>query len=160
SFAGPDPETSWAREKRMRPGLTAEEGGAISSMDSPIPPARRRRFSLLLPVLLFSFAACRIEQTPTRYIDRLETPEEEIQASMEELTDRLLSTAPSLQRRDLGDVLAALAPHPDMAALAPASDTVLTSATQLGLALSQAAEGGGIEMSDLDVEVSPENTVA
>ena len=74
----------------------------------PIPRILLIRFWSLLPLpLLLLVSGCRIEQTPLELIDRLETPEEEMTASVEELTDRLQSTVPSLQRGDIGDVLAA-----------------------------------------------------
>ncbi len=118
-----------------------------------------RRFypALCLPLLLLS--GCRIERTPGPYIDRLDTPEEEIRAATEELIDRLLSTAPSLQRRNLSDVTTALTPHVEVNGIGPAGQ-VISGNAEFIRTLDELTAGNRVGMDDLRVEVDAGNDVA
>ena len=118
-----------------------------------------RRFypALCLPLLLLS--GCKIERTPNAYIDRLDTPEEEVQAATEELVDRLLSTAPALQRGNLNDVTTALSPHTELSGVGPAGEVIAGNA-EFVRTLQELTAGNRVAMNDLRVEVDPGNDVA
>ena len=117
-----------------------------------------RRFWTVLPLLALPLAGCRVEQTPAEYIDVLEIPEDDISASREELTDRLLSTAPALQRRAIDDLLAALTPATGVSGFGPSEP--VTDPTSLGVALTTLAGGNPVQMDDLVVQVGSRNNVA
>lgn len=117
-----------------------------------------RRFWTFFPLLALSLAGCQIEQTPPELIDVLQIPEDEISASREELTDRLLSTGPALQRRAIGDLLAALTPAGEITGFGPTEP--VTDPTSLGYALTTFADGNTVRMDDVVVEVGPRNNVA
>ena len=119
-----------------------------------------RRFWRLLPLFALLLQGCRIEQTPAEYIDVVEIPQDDITASQAELTDRLLSTAPSLQRRNLDDLLAALLPAPDVLGYGVSTEETISDPASLGFALSEPTAGREITMEDLTVEVGPRNNVA
>ena len=102
---------------------------------------------------------CRIERTPDPYIDRLETPQEEVRASAEELIDLLLSTAASLQRGNLGAVAVALAPDADLSGIGPGA-AVITGYPEFLDSLSAMTANRSVDMVDLKVEVEPRNAVA
>lgn len=118
-----------------------------------------RRFypALCLPFLLLS--GCKIERTPGPYIDRLDTPEEEVRASTEELVDRLLSTAPSLQRGNLDDVATALTPHAELNGIGPTGEVMSGNAAFIRT-LDELTAGNQVDMADLRVEVNAGNSVA
>ena len=117
-----------------------------------------RRFWTVLPLLALPLVGCRVEQTPAEYIDVLEIPEDDISASREELRDRLLSTAPALERRAIDDLLAALTPATEITGFGPSEP--VTDPTSLGFALTTLAGGNTVRMDDLVVEVGPRNNVA
>lgn len=119
----------------------------------------RRFYPTLYLLVLLLPGGCRIERTPNEYIDRVETPEEELQAATEELVDRLLSTAPSLQRRSRSDVTAALAPHVELNGIGPAGE-VVSGTDDLIRALEEQTAGNRVAMDDLKVEVDVGNDVA
>lgn len=97
-------------------------------------------------------------QTPEEYIDVLEIPQDEISASRDELTDRLLSTGPALQRRALSELLAALTPVPEVAGFGPRDP--VTDPTTLGHALAPVAAGSSVRVEEVAVDVGPRNNVA
>lgn len=105
-------------------------------------------------------SGCRIEQTPIRYIDQVETPEAVTRASVDELSDRLRSTAPSLQRDNLSDVVAALAPHPEIATIGPTPDSISGTATDLWIALGDLTTGRYVTVEDLEVDIGAGNNLA
>jgi hypothetical protein len=78
---------------------------------SLIPRLNLPRFWLVAASVALAQGACTIEQTPQEYIDHLTTPGAALEASRDELTVRLLSTAPALERRDRSSLLGALAPE-------------------------------------------------
>lgn len=109
--------------------------------------------------LLLLLSGCKIERTPGAYIDRLDTPEEEIQAATEELVDRLLSTAPSLQRRNASDVNTALTPDSELSGIGPMGQ-VVSGGADLIRTLEDLTAGNRVGMDDLRVEVDAGNDVA
>ena len=119
-----------------------------------------RRFCGIVALLAILLAGCRIEQTPAEYIDVLEIPQDDLAASQAELTDRLLSTALSLQRRNLNDLLAALLPAPDVVGYGPGEDQRITDPASLSFTLSEPTAGRMVSIEDLAVEVGPRNHVA
>lgn len=131
-------------------------------MTLPVPRNNLRRFWRLLPLLLLAapLAGCRIEQTPAEYIDVIDIPEDDLSASADELSDRLLSTAPSLERRNLNDLLSALTPAAEVFGFGPGEGELITDPTTLGFSLSQATGGRDVSLAELNVEVGPRNNVA
>lgn len=118
-----------------------------------------RRFLPALCIPLVLLGGCRIERTPSAYIDRLESPEEEIRAATEELLDRLLSTGPSLQRRNLGDVSIALAPHAELSGIGPDAE-IVRGDTELLRLLDETTAGRNVAIEDVRVEIEPGSDVA
>lgn len=128
----------------------------------PVPRNKLRRFCSLLSLLLLtaSLAGCRIEPTPAEYIDVVDIPEDDLSASADELSDRILSTASSLERRNLNDLLSALTPAPEVFGFGVGEGELITDPTTLGYTLSQATGGRDVSLSDLNVEVGPRNNAA
>lgn len=118
-----------------------------------------RRFSAALCLPLLLLTGCRIERTPSPYIDRVGTSEQEVRAASEELVDRLLSTAPSLQRGNLTEVTLALAPRVDITGIGPDAE-VIRGDTAFMRILTEMTAGQRIAMEDLRVDVEPGNDAA
>jgi hypothetical protein len=125
----------------------------------PVPRMILRRFCTLAVAALVVLGGCRIERTPLSYIDHIESPAGERDASREELIDRLLSTATAAQRRDSPALVAALVPLPEapIFGLQEVEDSSAITAISELVALS--AEGP-VSMAPPLVEVGADNDVA
>jgi hypothetical protein len=118
-----------------------------------------RRFFLPLFVTLL-FGACRIEQTPQRFIDHQLTPAEEIAASEAELTSRLNAMIAALQRRNAGEAAGILRPHPDVRAIGPGEGEWLVEPDGIAAALDELAGPGPGAADHIAVTVGPRNNIA
>jgi hypothetical protein len=126
---------------------------------SPIPRSTLPRF-WPLAVLALLQGACTIEQTPQQYIDHLSPPGAELEASRDELTVRLLSTAPALERRDRSSIAGALAPETDVFVLGPRPGLELTTSRAVIDTLVALTAESEVEIGETVVTVSPGNDVA
>ena len=118
-----------------------------------------RRFCKLAAATLVALSACKIERTPESYIDPIDTPAGEIEASREELTDRLIATAAAAQRRDNPALIAALVPLSGAGFFGLEADEDSTSNAPVN-ALVDLFSQGEVAMTEPVVEVGPGNNVA
>jgi hypothetical protein len=110
--------------------------------------------------LVLTQAACTIEETPQEYIDHLTTPAGELEAARDELTVRLLSTGPALERRDRSSVSGALAPVPELFVEGVRPGEVLQTPRELVDTLVSLTQGATVDVTDAVVTVAPGNAVA
>jgi hypothetical protein len=118
-----------------------------------------RRFFLPLFLTLL-LPACRIEQTPQRFIDHQLTPAEEIAASEAELTSRLNAMISALQRRNAGEAAGILQPHPEVRAIGPGEGEWLVEPAEIAAALGELAGPGPGAADHIAVTVGPRNNIA
>jgi hypothetical protein len=124
---------------------------------SPVHRTILRRFwSVAFTAALLG--GCKIEQTPSEFIDHRDTSLSEQQAAEEELRARLLSAGNALRREDADQA---------MDSLSPAGELFVYGLTgsgegpgELRAILSNVAEGRALVMEDLDVVIGPRNQVA
>jgi hypothetical protein len=119
-----------------------------------------RRFCQALLLSTACVAGCTIEQTPQSYIDHLATPAAEIEASRDELTDRVLSVGVALQREDSPAILAALVPHSEVYVYGPEHAQELTTPGGVVAELLEHARDVDVAMTVPTVDVGPSNDVA
>lgn len=106
-------------------------------------------------------AACKIEQTPRRYIDRRLPAAAEQEAAEDELRARLALSVQALDRGNIEAAVAALAPAPG-AYVAGAGEAMQgAGAGAVFILLRGAAEraAGRFELRDLHISVEPRNNV-
>lgn len=118
-----------------------------------------RRFWLAVP-LLSALAGCTIEETPQEYIDHLTTPAAELDASRDELTARLMSIAPSVQRNDRTSLTGALSPLADVLVLRGERADALTEPRALIDTLISISGDAEVEVRESVVTIGPNNDVA
>ncbi|MEX2571133.1 MAG: nuclear transport factor 2 family protein [Gemmatimonadota bacterium] len=107
-------------------------------------------------------AACTIEQTPERYIDRETTPVGEIETSRQELTARLLSSAVAVRRGDRIGLVAALSPTTDAVVLlsGDGSEETALGRGEVVETIIRLASGAEVAMDDPLVTVAEPNNIA
>jgi len=142
------------------PGCTPAVGADPLPHSGPYSLPRRilnRFFTIVLATLV---VGCTIDQTPSRYIDHQQTPEEEISRSRDELVSRIRSTAPALRSRRLENVLTALNPDEGIVVIMPDSEVPLWGPEQFGEGLERANFTPPVTIGDLEVTVGPRNASA
>jgi hypothetical protein len=142
------------------PGCTPAVGADPLPHSGPysLPRPILNRF---LPIVLAALVAgCTIDQTPSRYIDHQQTPEEEISRSRDELMSRIRSTAPALRSRRLEDVLTAMNPDPGIVLIMPDSQVILSGPEEFGEGLERMNITRSVTIGDLEVIVGPRNASA
>ena len=125
-----------------------------------LPRRHLLRFCCALVPLVLLQAACTIEETPQEYIDHLTTPAGELEASRDELTVRLLSTAPALERRDRSSLSGALSATPEVYVIGVREGEALQTPRELVDTLLSMTRGMEVDVSDALVTVAPGNEVA
>lgn len=111
-------------------------------------------------VVALAIAGCTIEQTPQEFIDRLETPGQEIAASEAEVRARLLSVTGAIQRRSGPDIEAALLPHSRVFVVGLLPGEEWRTGDEIAAALIQLRGEPAPRFEDVVVEVVSTNNVA
>jgi hypothetical protein len=105
-------------------------------------------------------AGCRIEQTPEEYIQHRVPLAAEVEATREEIDDRVRAAARALEPGSRSQVVAALAPAGDFVGIGPGSgEERATSEEFVGALERQIGERGRVVVEVVEVRVSPGNTV-
>jgi hypothetical protein len=117
-----------------------------------------RRFCSVAACSL-ALAGCRIEQTPQQYIDRRDTPADQLLTSEAELTRRLLEVSDAMRSNDTVGLETILALHPEVIVYGPASGEQFGGGPGIARSLSDFANGR-VLVPDVNVQVGPQNNVA
>jgi hypothetical protein len=118
-----------------------------------------RRFWRTVGCLL-ALTACRIEQTPQQYIDRQDSPADQMLASEAENTRRLASLSGALEGRNLVEVGGALNLDPEAVVVGLSPGAELRRADETAAALDSIVGGASLSSGDIAVTVGPQNDLA
>jgi hypothetical protein len=119
-----------------------------------------RRFWIVLLASALASAACKIEQTPPRYFDHLDTTADDVRASRQELEARLTAAGQALERGSSAGLLAALSPYAEVHVFSPAHAQELTVPSEIAAALIALTDEGVVASGEPVVEVDSRNGVA
>lgn len=116
-----------------------------------------RAFRAAALAVAISTAACRIERTPSEYIDREDPLAEQRQAAVDELQARLLALGQAFSRGTVTEAMIALAPARGARVVVPESDVSLEGPDEIAPALGRwLSEAPRLRVDRIQVWVGPE----